>query len=684
MKKTIFAIIVATFALLSSAAAKHPVLLPMPQQVEWHSGSLQLPSTLVWNTNVRDAAQRKALAAAVDVLVSENPTLVKVKSGKAAKAHLLLTLRNNDAAANAEAYTLTVDNKRIEITGATAAALYRGIQTLRQLAAEGGNIDAVSIADSPRYSDRGVMLDVSRHFFSKEFVKKQIRQIAALKMNRLHLHLTDGAGWRIEIKKYPRLTQMAAWRPAQNWKEWGKLGSRYSEEGAADAFGGYYTQADIRELVAYARAHFITLVPEVEMPSHSEETLAAYPELSCSGEPYVNADFCPGNEQVYTFWRDVLAEVVELFPGTEIHIGGDEAGKQAWKTCPKCQATMKAHNLADVNALQTHFAERISSIAAELGATIVGWDDLMIGGAPKGSTVQIWGDVSKAQRAVRDGHRVILSPGNYLYLDKYQDFPLSQPEAIGGYLPLDDVYAFGAVLDTLQFAHPEMVRGVEACLWTEYVPTEQRVEAMLYPRLFALSEVGWSRSGDAADFRRRAEVMNHRLEGKGYTPFSLDTEVGQRAEYKTPVEAISVGKPVIYNIPYSKAYVAGGDGALTDGKCGGWTYSDRRWQGFIDKGRFDVTIDLLSSQAIKSVSLDFLQVAGAQVYLPATVEVLISDDGKEYRSLHAAKWNVDKELPFKIDRYAWNGNANARFVRVKANCDSQIGGWIFTDEVIVK
>ncbi|MGN0213233.1 MAG: family 20 glycosylhydrolase [Muribaculaceae bacterium] len=684
MKKTIIAIFAGIFACLVSSAASHPVLLPMPQKVEWRAGSLKLPSTLVWNTNVTDAQQHQALAAAVDVLVSENPAIANAKEGKARKAQLVLTLSKADADTNAEAYTLTVDDRRIAIEGATAAALYRGLQTLRQLSAESGSIDAVSIADSPRYSERGVMLDVSRHFFSKEFVKKQIREIAALKMNRLHLHLTDGAGWRIEIKKYPRLTQMAAWRPAQNWKEWGKLGSRYSEEGAADAFGGYYTQDDIRELVAYARAHFITLVPEVEMPSHSEETLAAYPELSCSGKPYVNADFCPGNEQVYTFWRDVLTEVVELFPGTEIHIGGDEAGKQAWKTCPKCQATMKEHNLADVNALQTHFAERISAIAANLGATIVGWDDLMIGGAPKGSTVQIWGDVSKAQRAVRDGHQVILSPGNYLYLDKYQDFPLSQPEAIGGYLPLDDVYAFGAVLDTLQFARPELVRGVEACLWTEYVPTEQRVEAMLYPRLFALSEVGWSSSGNAADFRRRAEVMNHRLAKNGYTPFSLDTEVGQRAEYKTPVEAISVGKPVTYNIPYSKAYVAGGNGTLTDGLCGGWTYSDRRWQGFIDKGRLDVTIDLLDNQDISSVSLHFLQVAGAQVYLPATVEVLISDDGEQFRSINSVQWNVVKELPFIIDRYTWNGKANARYVRVKADCDSEIGGWIFTDEVIVK
>ena len=685
MKKIIIAAIVAAFSVVGAWASEHPVLLPMPKHVEWNNGWHSLPKHLRWYTNVTDKAQRDALASAVEQIASENAAIKKVECAKPRKAQLLLTLSaDKQAFATDEAYTLKVTARRIEIAGRTAQALYRGLQTLRQMAFESSQLQLVTISDSPRFADRGVMLDVSRHFFSKEFVKKQIREIAALKMNRLHLHLTDGAGWRIEIKKYPRLTQMAAWRPAQNWKEWRDMGAKYSTEGAKDAFGGYYTQDDIRELVAYARAHFVALVPEVEMPSHSEETLAAYPELSCSGKPYVNADFCPGNEAVYTFWRNVLAEVVALFPDTEIHIGGDEAGKQAWKTCPKCQATMKQHNLADVNALQTYFAERISAIAKELGATIVGWDDLMIGGAPKGSTVQIWGDISKAQQAVKDGHKVILSPGNYLYFDKYQDYPLSQPEAIGGYLPLSDVYAFGGVLDTLQFANPKMVRGVEACLWTEYVPTEQRVEAMLYPRLFALSEVGWSNHGDMREFLRRAAVLNHRLEKAGYTPFSLDEEVGQRPEYKTPVKALSVGKPVKYNIPYSPSYVAGGNGSLTDGLRGGWTYSDRRWQGFINKGRLDITIDLLAETDIQSVALDFLQVAGAQVYTPAKIEVLVSADGETFKSVDATTWTDDKDCPFKIESYTWHGAEKARYVRVKADCSSKLSGWIFTDEVIVK
>jgi hexosaminidase len=530
------------------------------------------------------------------------------------------------------------------------------------------------------------MLDFSRHFFSKEFIKKQIRQIATLKMNRLHIHLTDGAGWRVEIKKYPRLTQLAAWRKGSTWKEWWQQnGAQYVEQGTPGAYGGYYTQDDIKELVAHAKQHFITLVPEVEMPAHSEETLVAYPELSCTGVPYESSDFCPGNEEVYTFWRNVLSEVVELFPGTEVHMGGDEATKKAWHTCEKCQATMKKHNLADVNELQSYFAQRISDIAHELGTTIVGWDDLMIGGgAPKGSTVQIWGDVSKAQKAVADGHPVILSPGNYLYLDKYQDCPTTQPEAIGGYLPLEGVYEFGEVLDTIQFADPAKVRGVEACLWVEYIPTEQRVEEMLYPRLYALSEVGWGTRTNAEDFRQRAQVINDRVNAAGYSTFNLLTETGQRPEFKEKVEALSVGKPVKYNIRYSNSYTAGGDGALTDGVRGGWTYSDRRWQGFIDKDRMDVVIDLQKTEKISSVVADFMQVVGADVYTPAIIEVEVSDNGTDFSKVAAEEWKVDKGVPFGVQRFEWKGSANARYVRLKANCKSDIGGWIFTDEIVVK
>lgn len=683
MKKSLILTLLGLAAMLTASAAT-PVLMPMPAKVAYGKGSFAVPATLQWRADVKCQAQADAFAACVQEIADAAGARQERVSTGDAPVQMLLSA-DSTAYASDEAYTLSVTPSAVTIRARATAGLYYGLITAVQLsAADKGKLPVAEISDCPRYGQRGVMIDVSRHFFPKEFIKKQIRAIAALKLNRLHLHLTDAAGWRIEIKSYPRLTQIAAWRLAENWKEWWtKKGRKYSVEGAPDAHGGYYTQDDIRELVAYAKAHCVTIVPELEMPAHSEETLVAYPELSCSGKPYASSDFCPGNEQVYTFWRNVLAEVAALFPGTEIHIGGDEASKAAWHTCPLCQAAMKRHHLPDVNALQSHFVQRISDIAKGIGAKITGWDDLMAGGAPVGSTVQVWGDISKAQHAVEAGNPVIISAAKYLYLDTYQDSPLASPEAIGGYLPVDNVYKLANVLDTLRFARPELVRGIEGCLWTEYVPTEQHLEEMIYPRLYAISEVAWGTTTDATAFRRRAEQYNHAMQAKGYTPFCLDTEVGQRPESRTQLKALSVGKPVTYNAPYNASYRANGDATLTDGLRGGWTYGDGRWQGFISADRLDVTIDLLRPTTIHSVAADFLQVAGAEVYTPLNVELLVSDDGTHFKPVWAEHREVDTTIPFSIVNQQWRGKEKARYVRLKALSGDK-GGWIFTDEVVVK
>ena len=257
-----------------------------------------------------------------------------------------------------ESYTLSVTSQRIEIRATSGAGLFYGMQTLLQLmqpASTGSySVPSVEIEDTPRFAYRGLMLDVSRHFSTKEFIKKQIDALAYYKINRLHLHLTDAAGWRLEIKKYPLLTDFAAWRTDPTWKKWWNGGRKYLRYDEPGASGGYYTQDDIREILEYARQHYITMIPEIEMPSHSEEVLAAYPQLSCSGEPYKNSDFCVGNEETFTFLENVLTEVMELFPSEYIHVGGDEAGKSAWKTCPKCQKRMKDEHLANVDELQSY------------------------------------------------------------------------------------------------------------------------------------------------------------------------------------------------------------------------------------------------------------------------------------------------------------------------------------------
>ena len=259
---------------------------------------------------------------------------------------------------SSEGYVLTVTPDQVLIRATSGAGLFYGVQTMLQMVDEKG-LPAGVITDEPRFAYRGFMMDVSRHFFDKEFIKKQMDALAYYKLNRLHLHLTDAAGWRLEIKKYPRLTEFAAWREFPTWKEWWNNGRRYEEEGSKDAHGGYYTQDDIRELVAYAQERFITVIPEIEMPAHSEEVLTAYPELSCTHEPYKQADFCVGNEKTFEFLENVLTEVMELFPSEYIHIGGDEAGKASWPTCKLCQARMKKEGLKDVNELQSYLIHRI-------------------------------------------------------------------------------------------------------------------------------------------------------------------------------------------------------------------------------------------------------------------------------------------------------------------------------------
>ena len=240
-----------------------------------------------------------------------------------------------------EGYKMSITPKEITVSATSGAGLFYGLQTMLQMAGDGNTIACGTITDEPAFAYRGLMLDVSRHFFGKEFIKKQIDAIAHFKMNRLHLHLTDGAGWRIEIKKYPRLTNFAAWRKPGLWKDWWAGDRKYVNEGTEGAYGGYYTQDDIREIVKYAQERYVTIIPEIEMPAHSEEALTAYPELSCTHEPYKQADFCVGNEKTFEFLENVLTEVMELFPSEYIHIGGDEAAKQSWPTCPLCQKRMK-------------------------------------------------------------------------------------------------------------------------------------------------------------------------------------------------------------------------------------------------------------------------------------------------------------------------------------------------------
>ena len=601
----------------------------------------------------------------------------------------LLITGKNERLPSPESYTLSVTPRRIIIRSTSGAGLFYGMQTLLQLLTPSGtgySVASVEIEDTPRFAYRGFMLDVSRHFFSKEFVKKQIDALAFYKINRLHLHLTDAAGWRIEISKYPLLTDFAAWRTESNWKKWWNGGREYVRFDEPGASGGYYTQKDICEILEYARQHYMTVIPEIEMPSHSEEVLAAYPQLSCSGEPYKNSDFCVGNEETFAFLENVLTEVMELFPSEYIHIGGDEAGKSAWKTCPKCQKRMKDEHLVNVDELQSYLIHRIEKFLNAHGRHLLGWDEILQGGIAPNATVMSWRGEEGGIAAVTSGHRAVMTPGAYCYLDSYQDAPYSQSEAIGGYLPLKKVYSYDPVSVSLTTEQAKLVYGVQGNLWVEYIPTPEQVEYMMYPRILALAEVAWSAPERKSwpDFHDRALKAVRELQAKGYHPFDLKNEIGSRPESVQPVAHLALGKKVIYNSSYSPHYPAQGNTALTDGIRGDWTYGDGCWQGFIDGDRLDVTIDMETVTPIHSVTAAFMQVTGAEVFLPESVTISVSDDGTNFTELEHRTFEVTKEIPIQFTDISWKGNATGRYIRYQAQAGKEFGGWIFTDEIIVK
>ena len=664
-------------------------VIPVPQYVEQPKGQnafLVTESTRI-STNLKGTERNRLLA-----YLSSQPSFLNRKVIKKNLPGNIRLRKISVGGPTSEGYSLTVNAEGITISSTTDTGLFYGLQTLLQLAKPIGDhtweIPATHIEDTPRFEYRGLMIDVSRHFRTKEFLIKQIDALARYKINRLHLHLTDAAGWRIEIKKYPRLTQLAAWRPEAVWKNWWNVpgGRKYCEDTTPSAYGGYYTQEDIRELVRYAADRHITIIPEIEMPAHSEEVLAAYPELSCPGEPYTSADFCVGNEKTFTFLEDVLTEVMDLFPSEYIHVGGDEAGKQAWKSCPKCQRRMKEEGLKDLNELQSYLIHRMEVFLNKHNRKLMGWDEIMEGGLAPNAAVMSWRGEEGGLKAVKSGHRAVMTPGNYCYFDNYQDAPYSQPEAIGGYLPLDKVYSYNPIPESFTTENAKRMYGVQANLWAEYILTDEHYEYMIYPRVLALAEVAWSKPErkEYSLFRQSALREVEWLQTNGYHPFQLKEEIGKRPESLHPIKHLALGKPVKYNAPYNEYYKAQGDKTLTDGIRGGWTNNDGAWQGFISRNRLDVTIDLEQETGIRSVSADFMQVVGPEIFLPAEIIISSSSDGENFTELVHLNNTVSKDSAVCIKKYGWNGESRSRYIRYQAHADKDLSGWIFTDEIVVE
>lgn len=608
---------------------------------------------------------------------------------------------------NQEGYRLLISENGIEIAAASNAGIFYGIQTLRKSIpanAKGMNValPAAVINDYPRFAYRGMHLDVSRHFFPVDSIKRFIDILALHNMNRFHWHLTDDQGWRIEIKKYPELTQIGS-----NRKE--TVIGRNSGEYDGEPYGGFYTQDEIRDVIAYARERFITIVPEIDLPGHQLAALATYPELGCTGGPYevwtqwgISDDvICAGNDKALEFLEDVLGEVIDLFPSEYIHIGGDECPKVRWKTCPKCQARIKAEGIKGDGKhtaeeyLQSYVISRMERFVESKGRHIIGWDEILEGGLAPNATVMSWRGVSGGIEAAKQKHNVIMTPSSHLYFDYYQSTDTEhEPLAIGGYNPLDRVYNFEPT-DGVPDEYKQYIIGVQANLWTEYIPTFRQVEYMIMPRMAALADIQWSDAPkDYTFFKSRLTRMVERYDRLGYNyakhifdiqpAFSVDSDKGEivatliavgdaeihytldgsdptaadpryeaplRINGNTDLKAVAVrptgnsrifsetfrfskstAKQVTLKEAPNKGYAFNGGSELTDGLTGSENYKTGRWLGFQGKD-LDAVIDMKEAVEFGKVSFNTCVVKGDWIMGTPGVVVKISDDGENFKEV---------------------------------------------------
>ncbi len=529
--KTLFAAVYVSLLTATAFAVGTDKLaiIPEPQKVETQSGSFQLtPKTTI--TFAGNEAEAQFLAATLRRSTGFNLPVQPVSTRPAKSEITFLIQTNLTGELGAEGYELVVTKKSVTVQAPAPAGLFYGAQTLLQLlppeifssnatAHVRWQIPCVKIADQPRFKWRGLMLDVSRHFYTRSEVETLLDVMALHKINTFHWHLVDDQGWRIEIKKYPKLTSVGAWR---NGIGFGLDPSQTGNYGADKRYGGFYTQDDIREVVAYAEQRHITIIPEIEMPGHASAALLAYPQFLCPNVT-INAMpdkggvfhgiYCAGNEATFAFVEDVLSEVAALFPGKFIHIGGDECPKDNWKNCELCQARIKTEGLASEHQLQSYFIRRVEKIVNAHGKTLIGWSEIREGGLAPSAALMDW--IGGGAESAASGHDVVMTPTKYCYFDHYQSTNHAiEPHAIGGFLPLENVYAFDPMPEALAPQFQPHILGGQANLWTEYVPNLKHAEYMIFPRLSALAEVTWSpkdaRNFD--DFKRRLQIDNLRLD----------------------------------------------------------------------------------------------------------------------------------------------------------------------------
>ena len=483
-------------------------VIPRPQSLTMGKGSFRFTKETVFVSDISLTATARLFAEQFERASGIN---LPIKKEAVTTNYIALVV---DKSLPKEGYSLVVQPERISIIAADYNGALYALETLRQLLPKEFEsttpvktdwaVPVVTITDAPQYAWRGLMLDVSRHFFPKEYILKTLDRMAMLKLNTFHFHLVDNEGWRIEIKKYPKLTEIGAWRVDQEDKLWNERTPNSANAFANPAtapkkYGGFYTQEDIKEIVAYASARGITVIPEIEMPAHAMSAIAAYPKLSCHKRPIgvpsgavwpITDIYCAGQEETFTFLEDVLTEVMALFPSKYIHVGGDEATHTEWEKCPKCQARIKEHHLKDVHQLQSYFIKRIDDFLVSKGRTLVGWDEIMDGGLANDAVVMNWRGIDIGKKALEQGNPVVLTSD--CYINKYQGLPEYEPLANGGYLTLKKLYHYNLEKENLTPELQKNVLGSQANLWAEYIATPEHSEYMLFPRLLAFSEICWT------------------------------------------------------------------------------------------------------------------------------------------------------------------------------------------------
>lgn len=649
----------------------------------------------------------------------EKQTGVKLTShaGMPVDGAICLTLDLSDD--NAEAYKLIVNDKRVCISGASEAGVFYGIQTLRKSLPVAQdinvNLSAVEIYDKPRFAYRGAMLDVARHFYTVDEVKTFIDMLALHNINRFHWHLTDDQGWRIEIKKYPKLMSVASERKETVVGRW------YSGIYDGKPYGGYYTQDELRDVIDYAAKRHITIIPEVDLPGHMQAALTAYPELGCTGGPYevrtiwgVSQDvLCVGNDFTLQFVKDVLSEVADIFPSEYIHIGGDECPKVRWEKCPKCQERIKSLGLKSdakhtkEQRLQSYMIQEAAKYLKEKGKRIIGWTEILEGGLVPDATLMSWIGESGGIEAAHQHHDVIMTPNTYLYFDYYQSKKVEdEPLAIGGYLPIEKTYNYEPMPKELTKEEQQYIKGVQANLWTEYIPVFSQVQYMVLPRLGAAAEVQWTDPSkkDYKDFLRRvphlvavydcygwnyathvydvnvdmkADTVNHvlnvqlstmaddpiyyTLDGQDPTekslkytkPFTIDQSVVLKTmavhpdrTSKISVDAIRFNKatlkPVVLLQPNESRFSPDGPVVLVDGRNGNYSFDTGAWL-TVAGNDLEAVINMQAETILRSASVHVYVRKDAWLFDARGFSVSVSSDNKNYKEVASQEYKQMQE-----------------------------------------